>query len=249
MKGSHAGPSRCAARRIPSSGEVERFYFRSLYFREPNGVLFEIATDIPGFTADEPLATLGEHLSLPPLPRAAPRFDREPAAAARLTSRAAGNRRASLFQQDHRHEPPRPRASHSRAAPRPMPAARSSPKASPRRRPAAPSSCCTGAAAAPRTSSRSQPISAHRISPSWRRPPAGNVWYPRALPRAARRQRALSRLGARRRLGPARRSQCRRACRTSASCCSASRRAPAWRSRRRRGGRAAMAASWRFPAG
>lgn len=52
--------------RIPSSGEVERFYFRSLYFREPGGVLFEIATDGPGFTADEPLATLGERLSLPP---------------------------------------------------------------------------------------------------------------------------------------------------------------------------------------
>ncbi|SHG21434.1 glyoxalase family protein [Kaistia soli DSM 19436] len=52
--------------RIPSSGEVERYYFRSLYFREPGGVLFEIATDVPGFTADEPLETLGEHLSLPP---------------------------------------------------------------------------------------------------------------------------------------------------------------------------------------
>ena len=52
--------------RVPSSGEVERYYFRSLYFREPGGVLFEIATDIPGFTADEPLETLGEHLSLPP---------------------------------------------------------------------------------------------------------------------------------------------------------------------------------------
>ena len=52
--------------RIGSSGEVERYYFRSLYFREPNGILFEIATDVPGFTADEPLETLGEHLSLPP---------------------------------------------------------------------------------------------------------------------------------------------------------------------------------------
>lgn len=52
--------------RVPSSGEVERYYFRSLYFREPNGILFEIATDIPGFTADEPLETLGERLSLPP---------------------------------------------------------------------------------------------------------------------------------------------------------------------------------------
>ena len=49
-----------------NSGEVERYYFRSLYFREPNGILFEIATDGPGFTADEPLATLGEKLSLPP---------------------------------------------------------------------------------------------------------------------------------------------------------------------------------------
>jgi glyoxalase family protein len=52
--------------RLPSSGEVERYYFRSLYFREPNGVLFEIATDGPGFAVDEPLAALGESLSLPP---------------------------------------------------------------------------------------------------------------------------------------------------------------------------------------
>ncbi|MCE7029015.1 ring-cleaving dioxygenase [Jiella avicenniae] len=52
--------------RVPSSGEVERYYFRSLYFREPNGILFEIATDGPGFAVDEPLATLGESLSLPP---------------------------------------------------------------------------------------------------------------------------------------------------------------------------------------
>ena len=45
---------------------IDRFYFKSIYFREPGGVLFEIATDGPGFTADEPLETLGEHLSLPP---------------------------------------------------------------------------------------------------------------------------------------------------------------------------------------
>ena len=45
---------------------VDRFYFRSIYFREPSGVLFEIATLGPGFTTDEPLASLGEHLSLPP---------------------------------------------------------------------------------------------------------------------------------------------------------------------------------------
>ncbi len=57
---------RLRALRIPSSGEVERYYFRSLYFREPNGVLFEIATDGPGFAVDEPLESLGESLSLPP---------------------------------------------------------------------------------------------------------------------------------------------------------------------------------------
>ncbi|MCJ8144563.1 ring-cleaving dioxygenase [Ancylobacter sp. A5.8] len=52
--------------RVPSSGPVDRFYFKSLYFREPNGILFEIATDGPGFAQDEPLETLGESLSLPP---------------------------------------------------------------------------------------------------------------------------------------------------------------------------------------
>jgi glyoxalase family protein len=45
---------------------IDRFYFKSIYFREPSGVLFEIATLGPGFTADEPLETLGERLSLPP---------------------------------------------------------------------------------------------------------------------------------------------------------------------------------------
>jgi glyoxalase family protein len=45
---------------------IDRFYFKSIYFREPSGVLFEIATMGPGFTADEPFETLGESLSLPP---------------------------------------------------------------------------------------------------------------------------------------------------------------------------------------
>ncbi len=49
-----------------SSGPVNRFYFQSLYFREPGGILFEIATDEPGFTADEPMDKLGEKLALPP---------------------------------------------------------------------------------------------------------------------------------------------------------------------------------------
>jgi glyoxalase family protein len=52
--------------RMPSSGPVDRFYFQSLYFREPNGILFEIATDGPGFATDEPMDSLGETLSLPP---------------------------------------------------------------------------------------------------------------------------------------------------------------------------------------
>ena len=45
---------------------IDRFYFRSIYFMTPSGVLFEIATDGPGMTADEPLDRLGERLSLPP---------------------------------------------------------------------------------------------------------------------------------------------------------------------------------------
>jgi len=45
---------------------IDRFYFRSVYFREPSGVLFEIATLGPGFSSDEPKEHLGEKLSLPP---------------------------------------------------------------------------------------------------------------------------------------------------------------------------------------
>lgn len=51
---------------IANSGKVDRFWFRSLYFREPNGVLFEIASDGPGFGVDEDLATLGEKIVLAP---------------------------------------------------------------------------------------------------------------------------------------------------------------------------------------
>ena len=51
---------------IPNSGKVDRFWFRSLYFREPGGILFEIATDGPGFAVDEDEATLGETVVLPP---------------------------------------------------------------------------------------------------------------------------------------------------------------------------------------
>jgi len=51
---------------IATTEQKDRNYFRSVYFREPGGVLFEIATDEPGFTVDEPAATLGEALKLPP---------------------------------------------------------------------------------------------------------------------------------------------------------------------------------------
>jgi len=57
---------RLAGSGISSSGPVDRYYFRSLYFREPGGILFEIATDEPGFAADEPLDRLGQKLALPP---------------------------------------------------------------------------------------------------------------------------------------------------------------------------------------
>jgi glyoxalase family protein len=45
---------------------MDRQYFTSIYFREPGGVLFEIATDVPGFAVDEPLLELGRSLKLPP---------------------------------------------------------------------------------------------------------------------------------------------------------------------------------------
>jgi glyoxalase family protein len=51
---------------IRTTDQKDRNYFRSLYFREPGGVLFEIATDIPGFAVDEPVASLGQSLKLPP---------------------------------------------------------------------------------------------------------------------------------------------------------------------------------------
>ena len=58
-------------KRVAQSGAsptpvIDRYYFKSIYFREPSGVLFEIASIGPGFTADEPLESLGERLSLPP---------------------------------------------------------------------------------------------------------------------------------------------------------------------------------------
>ncbi|MBQ0138180.1 MAG: ring-cleaving dioxygenase [Kurthia sp.] len=48
-----------------TSGKVDRFYFRSIYYRDPNGILFELATDQPGFDVDEPMEALGAGLALP----------------------------------------------------------------------------------------------------------------------------------------------------------------------------------------
>jgi glyoxalase family protein len=54
-----------AARGRPTE-VIDRFWFRSVYFREPGGALFEVATDGPGFAVDESPDTLGEKLILPP---------------------------------------------------------------------------------------------------------------------------------------------------------------------------------------
>ena len=51
--------------RIRATDQKDRNYFRSVYFREPNGILFEIATDDPGFAVDELAVSLGQGLRLP----------------------------------------------------------------------------------------------------------------------------------------------------------------------------------------
>ncbi|GAC1614589.1 MAG: ring-cleaving dioxygenase [Candidatus Dormibacteraceae bacterium] len=58
--------ARIAAAGLQPTPVIDRFYFRSVYFREPGGILYEIATDGPGFTADEEEATMGGRLALPP---------------------------------------------------------------------------------------------------------------------------------------------------------------------------------------
>lgn len=56
---------RIAQRGLSITDKIDRNYFYSVYFREPGGVLFELATDNPGFTVDEPVSELGTHLKLP----------------------------------------------------------------------------------------------------------------------------------------------------------------------------------------
>ena len=72
---------------------IDRFYFKSVYFLEPSGVLFEIATIGPGFAVDEDEAHLGESLSLPPPSRGSARAARALAAAAALPAGVAGRGR------------------------------------------------------------------------------------------------------------------------------------------------------------
>jgi glyoxalase family protein len=61
-----AWAERLQAMRVPNTGKIDRHWFRSIYFKEPNGIMFEIATDGPGFAVDEPLDSLGDKLVLPP---------------------------------------------------------------------------------------------------------------------------------------------------------------------------------------
>ena len=73
---------------------IDRFWFKSVYFKEPGGVLFEIATDGPGFAVDEDPAHLGESLVLPPWFEPSRARDRtRPAAADACRPRARGARR------------------------------------------------------------------------------------------------------------------------------------------------------------
>ena len=79
---------RIAAAGLNVTPVIDRYYFRSLYFREPGGVLFEIATDGPGFATDEDPAHLGERLALPPFLE--PRRARIEAGLRPLTPAASG---------------------------------------------------------------------------------------------------------------------------------------------------------------
>lgn len=66
MEEHEAWRERVAAAGMDVTPVIDRFWFKSIYFREPSGVLFEIATLGPGFDVDEPLETLGQKLTLPP---------------------------------------------------------------------------------------------------------------------------------------------------------------------------------------
>ena len=78
---------------VPATPVIDRHFFHSIYFREPGGILYEIADDEPGFTVMAPLAELGRRVALPPWlepQRAAARVDTDPAAGP--AGRLAGGR-------------------------------------------------------------------------------------------------------------------------------------------------------------
>jgi glyoxalase family protein len=81
---------------FPNSGYVDRHYFHSLYFREPGGVLYELATREPGFTVDGPVEELGTTLILPPFLE--PRREEIAARLTPLPDPRAGRRRAGAAQ-------------------------------------------------------------------------------------------------------------------------------------------------------
>ena len=83
------GRSDCPNWASANSGEIDRFYFRSLYFREPNGILFEIATDGPGFATDEPMADARRKAGAAAVPGAPTGGDRGGAEADRVRVRRA----------------------------------------------------------------------------------------------------------------------------------------------------------------
>jgi glyoxalase family protein len=60
-----AWAERLNAAGVRNRGKIDRYYFHSLYFRDPNGILLDIATDGPGFSTDEPIESLGELLFIP----------------------------------------------------------------------------------------------------------------------------------------------------------------------------------------
>ena len=99
---------------IHTTEQKDRNYFRSVYFREPGGVLFEIATDVPGFAVDEPVETLGQALKLPAFLEPPPQRDRGRAARARLTNplpstallNRGGRRQPLATDSDRRWHPP-----------------------------------------------------------------------------------------------------------------------------------------------
>ena len=87
---------------IRTTEQMDRNYFRSVYFREPGHVLFEIATDIPGFAVDEPAESLGTTLKLPRV------LEKHRAAKSRTAGKTATGRRRGAASKAADRPPPKP---------------------------------------------------------------------------------------------------------------------------------------------